>query len=123
MKIHEREANGITILELEGRFILDEGDAPFRDCISRLIHQGRVKIIVDMKKVTRLDSAGIGMLVAKYVSVYTRGGHMKLLNLTVRGETLIGVTNLYTVFDIFESEEEAIHSFSLDPSKQARPPV
>lgn len=123
MTITERRSGAVTILELDGRLIFEDGDVPLRDCVNRLVGQGFTKIVIDMKKVTRLDSAGIGMLVAKYVTAYMRGGRVKLLNLTNRGETLMDVTKLHTVFDIFESEEEAIRSFSLDPALQRKPPV
>jgi anti-sigma B factor antagonist len=122
IKISERQVDGITIVELEGRLIFEEGDAALGECITRLVRNGFTRIVIDMKKVTRIDSAGIGMLVAKYVTAYTRGGRLKLLNLTNRGEALMGVTNLTTVFDIFDSEDEAIRSFSLAESMQRRPP-
>lgn len=120
--ISERHVGRITIVELDGRLIFEEGDVPLRDCINRLIGQGYMRIIVDMKKVTRLDSAGIGMLAAKYVTAYMRGGRMKLLNLTNRSEALMDVTKLTTVFDCFTSEDEAIASFALDDSLQRKPP-
>jgi anti-sigma B factor antagonist len=120
--ISERHVDGITIVELDGRLIFEEGDAALGDCINRLVRTGFTRIVVDMKKVTRLDSAGIGMLVAKYVTAYMRGGRLKLLNLTNRGEALMDVTKLTTVFDSFDSEDEAIKSFSLDPALQRRPP-
>lgn len=122
MKIRQRQNGAITIVELEGRLIFDEGDVMLRDCINGLVRQGFTKILIDMKGVTRLDSAGIGMLVAKYVTAYMRGGRVKLLNLTNRGELLMDVTKLVTVFDIFDDEEEAVKSFSLDESLQRKPP-
>jgi anti-sigma B factor antagonist len=122
IKIAERHVDGITIVELEGRLIFEEGDAPLGDCINRLVRLGHTRIVIDMKKVTRLDSAGIGMLVAKYVTAYMRGGRLKLLNLTNRGEALMDVTKLITVFDAFDTEDEAIKSYSLHESLQRRPP-
>ena len=122
IRITERHVNDVTILELEGRLVLEEGDVALRDCVNRLVQQGHVKIVIDMQKVTRLDSAGIGMLVSKYVTAYFRGGRLKLLNLTNRGEALIEVTKLYTVFELFESEAEAIRSFGTHHPIDVLPP-
>ena len=116
LRIIERSVADVTILELEGRLVLDEGDIPLRDCVNRLVEQGRVKIVLDMRNVTRLDSAGIGMLVSKYLTAHKKGGRVKLLHLTVRGDHLLDITKLSTVFEIFESEDEAIRSFGLEPA-------
>jgi anti-anti-sigma factor len=61
--------------------------------------------------VTHLDSGGIGMLVAKYLTVHRRGGSLKLLHLTPRSAHLLSITKLCTVFEAFESEGEALRSF------------
>jgi len=115
MQITERTVGDVTILALEGRLVLEEGDTALRDYINRIVEQGRVKIVLDMRNVTRLDSAGIGMLVSKLLTAQKKGGRVKLLNLTVRGDHLLDITKLSTVFEIFESEDEAIRSFALEP--------
>jgi len=111
MQITERSVGDVTILELEGRLILNEGDIVLRNCVNRLVEQGRVKIVLDMRNVTRLDSAGIGMLVSKYLTAHRNGGTVKLLHMTIRGDYLMHITKLFTVFETFESEDEAIRSF------------
>jgi len=115
LRIIERSVADVTILELEGRLVLEEGEIPLRNYVNELVERGRVKILLDMRKVTRLDSAGIGMLVSKYLSAYRKGGRVKLLHLTIHSGHLMHITKLSTVFEIFESEEEAIRSFGLDP--------
>ena len=115
MQITERSVGDVTILELEGRLVLDEGEISLRNCVDRLVEQGRVKIVLDMRNVTRLDSAGIGMLVSKYLTAHRKGGRVKLLHLTFRGDHLLNITKLSTVFEVFESEDEAIRSFGREP--------
>ena len=73
--------------------------------------EGRTRIVLDLRRVTRLDSAGIGMLVCKYLTAFRRGGALKLLHPTLKAEELLHITRLSTVFEVFESEEEAIRSF------------
>jgi anti-sigma B factor antagonist len=111
--ITERRVGDVTILKIEGRLVLEEADIPFRDYVNQLVAEGRVKIILDMRHVTRLDSAGIGMLVSKYLTASKRGGGLKFLQPTIHSRYLFEITKLSTVFEIFESEEEAIRSFAV----------
>ena len=111
MKIAEAQVGDVTILRLSGRLELEEGDLVFRDYVNRLVAEGRVKIVLDLKNVTRIDSAGIGMLVSKYLSTRNRGGTIKLLHLTRRSDHLMDITRLATVFEIFGEEVDALRSF------------
>ena len=111
MEIVEHRVGDVTILRLKGRLELDDGDVVLREHVDRLVAQGRVNLVLDMTDVTRMDSAGIGMLVGKYMTVKNRGGTLRLLHLTDRTSRLLHVTRLETVFDIFEQEDAAIGSF------------
>ena len=111
MRIVERRIGDVTILQLIGRLELEDGDIVLRDAINRLVESGRAKIVLDMKEVTRLDSAGIGMLVSKYLTCRRGGGVLKILHPTERTDHLMDVTKLTTVFEIFEDEEAAVGSF------------
>ncbi len=111
ISITERRVGDVTILELAGRLILEEGEIPLRDCVDRLVAEGRTRLVIDLQGVTRLDSAGIGMLVCKYLTAFRRGGVLKLLHPTIKAEELLHMTRLSTVFEIFESEDEAVRSF------------
>lgn len=111
MRIDERRVGDVTILQLTGRLELEEGDLLLRDYVNRLVDEGRVKILLDMTQVVRIDSAGIGMLVSKYLTARRRGGTIKLLHLTNRTGHLMDITKLSTVFEIFEDEARALQSF------------
>ena len=109
--ITEERDDEVTILRMTGRLELDDGDIVFRNHVDRLVSEGRVKIVLDLKDVVRIDSAGLGMLVSKYVSTRRRGGTLKLLHLTQRSDHLMGITRLATIFEIFDDEAEALRSF------------
>jgi anti-sigma B factor antagonist len=111
MQIDEQRVADVTILRLKGRLELDAGDVILREHVDRLVAEGRVNLIVDMKDVSRMDSAGIGMLVGKFMSVKRRNGNMRLLHLTDKTERLMHVTRLETVFDIYDREDAALQSF------------
>jgi anti-anti-sigma factor len=116
LTIDEHEVGEVTILRLSGRLELDAGDLTLRDCINRLVEHDRIRLVLDMKGVTRMDSAGIGMLVGKYLSVRRHGGSFKLLHLTPRTNRLMDITRLARIFETYDDEQEAIKSFDGAPA-------
>ena len=116
LTVTERSVGGVTILELAGRLVLEEGDVVLRDHVNGLLEQGRGNIVLDMHNVVQLDSAGIGMLAAKYLSAHRTGGRLKLLKPTSRSAELLKITRLSAVFEIFESEDDALRSFEPKPA-------
>lgn len=111
MTLTEREVGDVTILDLKGRLVLDDGDLMFRDRINALVAKGRKKIVVSLRDVTYIDSCGIGVLIAKLVSVRNKGGDLKLVALSPRSHRVFDICRLDNVFEAFESEEEAVASF------------
>jgi anti-sigma B factor antagonist len=111
IRIVEEHVGDVTILRLNGRLELEQGDLAFRDYINNLVADGRSNIVLDLKDVTRIDSAGIGMLVSKFLTARRSGGTIKLLHLTRHSDHLINITRLATVFEVFEDEEAALRSF------------
>jgi anti-sigma B factor antagonist len=112
MQIAERSAGNVTVLDLTGQITFTQGDQLFKDKIHSLVHQGHKNILVNMAGVTHIDSAGLGELVAAYTTVARTGGSLKLLNLTQRLTDLLTITKLLTVFDTFDSEQEALKKSS-----------
>src|SRR6478672_3584116 len=96
MQITQREVRGVIILDLEGRLVLEGGVT---------------RILLNFAKVTYLDSAGVGAVAWKYVTVRKRNGDVKLLNLQPKSHTVLKTTKLLAVLESFESEDAAIDSF------------
>src|SRR4051812_22423073 len=113
MTIHERRVGPVMILELSGRLVFDDGDALLRERVDALVSVGNVRLLIDLTGVDYVDSAGIGVLIAKYLSVRRRGGDLKLLRLSSRTHHALEIAHLLTVFETFETEEEAVQSFSM----------
>jgi anti-sigma B factor antagonist len=111
MEISERTADGVVILDLSGRFILSDGEELFRKTVDDLIERGQLQILVNFKDVSYLDSAGVGSLVWKYVTIRKLGGRLKLAHLKVRSFRVLATTRLLAVLENFESEQEALDSF------------
>lgn len=112
MQIASHDVGDVTVLSLKGRMIYEEGDAPFKTRVDDLVAHGRLKLVVDLHDVTYMDSAGLGMLVAKCVSMHQRGGHFKILHPSARCQELMRITHLDEVFETFDTEEQAVRSFT-----------
>ena len=111
MTIHERRVGTVTVLALHGRLVLDDGDALLRERVDDLVSRGLVRLIIDLSDLDYVDSAGIGVLIAKYLSVRRKGGDLRLLRLSSRTHHALEITHLLTVFQTFETEEDAVRSF------------
>ena len=111
MKIVERQVNDVLILDLVGKIMIGEGDDALREAVTRLVDGGRTKIVLNLAEVPYVDSAGLGEIVRCYTTVSRKGGKLKLINLTKKIQDLLAITKLLTVFEVYESEEEAIRSF------------
>src|SRR5678815_1212877 len=112
MQIEERVVGEVTILDLKGKITLGEGDEVLKDKINSLILQNRKRILLNLADVPYIDSAGLGEIVRTYTTVSRQGGALKLVNLTKRITDLLSITKLLTVFETFESENDAVRSFS-----------
>jgi anti-sigma B factor antagonist len=112
MQIEERIVSNVTILDLKGKITLGEGDEVLKDKINSLMHQDRKRILLNFADVPYVDSAGLGEIVRTYTTVSRQGGQLKLVNLTKRITDLLSITKLLTVFETFESEPEALQSYS-----------
>ena len=112
MQIEQRPIGDVVILDIKGKITLGEGDELLKDKVNSLVNQGRKKIILNLAGVPYIDSAGLGEVVRTYTTVSRQGGSLKLLNLTKRITDLLSITKLLTVFETFDSENEAVRSFS-----------
>ena len=112
MQIEERAVGDVVVLDLKGRITLGDGDELLKDKVNSLLNQGRKKLVLNLADVPYVDSAGLGEIVRTYTTVSRQGGSLKLLNLTKRITDLLSITKLLTVFETFESETDAVRSFS-----------
>jgi len=112
LKAEVRLAGDVSVVDLSGRLTLGEGSGLVRNTIKDLVTSGRKNILLNLKNVTYIDSAGLGELVGAYASVTNVGGNIKLLNVQSKVHDLLQVTKLYTVFAAFDDEPEALRTFS-----------
>ena len=112
LNINERQAGDVTVLDMSGKITIGEGSVALRTAIRRLLEEGKKRILLNLAGVSYIDSSGIGELVSSYTAIgKEEGGQLKLLNLTQKLRDLLTITKLLTVFDVYESEAEALNSF------------
>jgi anti-sigma B factor antagonist len=111
MTVTERTVGGITILDLSGNVTLTDGAEQVRDKVRSVLQQGHKFVLVNVAKVSYMDSAGLGELVQAYSTVAKQGGKLKLVSPTKRLQDLLVITKLSTVFDSFSDEATAVASF------------
>ena len=111
MKSKVRDVGTVRVLDLEGKITIGAGDIELRQNIEDSVAAGRKNILLNLKGVSHIDSSGIGEMVGCFTTVARKGGKMKLLNLTQKINDILQVTQLITVFDVFDNEADAIKSF------------
>ena len=111
LDIKKRQAGDVAILDLDGQVRMGDSATALRGAIRGLVAGGNQKILLNLAGVKYIDSSGIGELIANYTTVGRSGGQLKLLNLTEKVQDLLVITKLLTVFDVYESESEALSSF------------
>jgi anti-sigma B factor antagonist len=111
VKLTSRQVGDVTVIDAAGRITLGEGASAFRDMIRDLAAKGNKKLLLNLAEVSYIDSSGIGELVSGFTTVTNNGGQLKLVGLSKRVKDLLQITKLYTVFEVYEDEAEAIRSF------------
>jgi anti-sigma B factor antagonist len=111
MNITNEEINGVSVVALNGRIVLGAGSNALRESVRSLLSAGQKRIVLDMSNVTYIDSAGLGILVAAHVSANKQGASLHLSTLGYKFHDVLQLTRLLTVFNVYDTQAEAIKSF------------
>lgn len=111
MRVFVRQVGGVTILDLKGKITIGVGDVVLRDSVDEALRAGVTNLALNLEEVTTIDNSGIGELVASYTTLSKRGGKLRLFGISPKVEDILQITQLVTVFDIFDNEKEALDSF------------
>jgi len=114
LRLDTRSEGDVIIIDMIGELTLDDGDLAFRSKVHELLDHGHQKILLNLAGVTKIDSAGVGMLVGKLKTVRERQGDIKLMHLTSRSSRLLGVMKILTAFESYDDESMAVKSFAFD---------
>jgi len=112
LKMTTREVEGVTVVAMDGRIVLGEESNALREKVKSLVAEGKKKIVLNMDNITFIDSAGLGTLVAAHHSAKGQGSALKLCHLGTKFQEVLQITKLMTIFDVYNTEAEAVASFS-----------
>ena len=116
LEMAERQIGAVTVLDLVGKLTINQDAQRLKDKINSLILQQRTAVVLNLGGVSYIDSGGLGELVACYSSLAKTAGGLKLLHVNKRNHDLLSITRLVTIFDTFDSEDEAVKSFAQRPA-------
>jgi anti-sigma B factor antagonist len=111
MQMLERLAGQVTIIDLEGSLTLTDGVERLESKINDLLLSRRTSVVLNLRAVRYIDSEGLGQLVTCYRLLAKAAGGLKLLHVGTRHLKLLSITGLLSVFETFESEDDAVRSF------------
>ena len=107
----ERVEKDIVVIRPEGKIMGGDETSVLCDALSRLMNEGIMKIVMDFRKVTWINSAGIGVIMGCFTTLRRLGGNMKFASPTDKVKYYLQITKLNTVFEIFDTPEKAVDSF------------
>ncbi|MGC2854988.1 STAS domain-containing protein [Novispirillum sp. DQ9] len=102
----------VQVLSLRGKVTMGDGDFALRQAIHDTLNSGAQRIVLDLGGVTAMDSSGVGEMVSSYTTVTNRGGRLVLANLPNRIADILTITQLITVFDVYDSVDQAVAALS-----------
>ena len=113
MEIRTRNLGSVVCLDVQGRLVLTEDDR-LKEKVSHLLFENHRKIVLNLEEVSQVDTTGLSALVAIRHVVDRSAGQIKLLNLPPRVHDLLVVTRLITLFEVVDSEADAVRAFSVE---------
>lgn len=113
--IVEKLIEGVFVLDVRGRITLGPETRAIRERVKAALDAGHSRIVMDLGAVDYIDSSGLSTLIAAYTSARSAGGELKLLRLTKQVHSLLQITRLSTVFDVYDTLDAARRSFSPGP--------
>lgn len=112
IRTHTVQSGKIAIIELKGSLVGDEDTDLFRAAVADFLEQGNKCLTINLQKINYLNSSGIGAIIAAHASYARKGGEVRLAGLSHHVQNLLAVTRLIDVFEVFDTVDEAIESFS-----------
>src|SRR5881275_3604801 len=107
LKIETHVADGVTVISCHGRIMFGEEATSLRDTLKKVLSSNRL-IVLNLSGVTYIDSGGLGTLVGVYSSARSGGADIKLTGLGQRLRDVLQITKLATVFEVYDTEQEAL---------------
>jgi anti-sigma B factor antagonist len=118
MRLKTKELNDVVVIEVKGNMMGGPDSQKFRNLLHKLVDEGKNKVVVDLKNVKFINSAGLGTLISGLTTMRNAGGDLKIANPTEKIESLLMITRLIKVFESYSSVDEAVESFNKRSKKR-----
>src|SRR5262245_11936086 len=112
MKFSSRKVDNVSIIDIEGKILLGDGDVEIKQAVDDMLARGDRNILLNLARVPYIDSAGLGEIIRCFTAIRKNGGSFKLLSPNQRLIDLLAITKLVNVFDWYNDEPSAVKSFS-----------
>ncbi|MBL7190746.1 STAS domain-containing protein [bacterium] len=110
MNVHEHEQ--VVVFELKGKIMGGPDAVVFHDTLKDYIGKGMKCFLIDLKKVDWMNSSGLGILISGLTTIKKAEGELKLARATEKISSLLMITKLITVFETYDTVEDALMSFT-----------
>jgi anti-sigma B factor antagonist len=111
MTLKEKEIDNVVVLELSGKVMGGPDANLLSEKLHELVDQKKTKVIADLSKVSWMNSSGLGILIGGLTTMRNNNGDLKLVNVTDRIKSLLIITKLITIFETFDTVDDAVASF------------
>jgi anti-sigma B factor antagonist len=118
LEVIHKEHEGIEILDLKGRLTFGQEDLDFRTALDRLVKAGKIRVVLNLSDLAKLDTTGLGTLLFALAKLRKAGGNLAIFNVKLSHIELLTEARLEAVFEVFQDEQDAINSFF--PSREVK---
>lgn len=114
MHVNVRHVGEVIVVDLEGNLVMGDGDELLHDVIDELLGEGWRSILLNLARVDRIDSAGVGEIAASWKLAREFEASLKLLRPGDRVRHTLHLSQILPLLEVFESEPQAVASFTTD---------
>jgi len=111
MRLSTKETSGVVVINLEGSVLGGPDATALNDVLHKLIEKKKKKVLVDLSGVETMNSSGLSMLIGALQTMRNAGGELKICSASKKIESLLVITKLSTVFELYPTNKKAIQSF------------
>ena len=112
MNVSTRNREGVTVIDLEGKITIGRGDLALRDAFNAAVEGGARAVLFNLEKVKSMDSSGMAEMGAAYRKMDDIAGAVSLTQIPANVGEILRMTQIITVFDVYENEDEAIEAMA-----------
>jgi len=116
LSLQTRRSGDVTVIDISGRLVLGQSATSLRDLLRQVTTDGALKILLNLRELSFIDSSGLGELASGHANVRQKGGAVKVAAPPKRVLELLQITGLIRVLEVYETETEALHGWAVQTS-------